>query len=190
VCVPHTQLFLSIYKHSLCAAGLHLYTIALTLPIQQPMKKEQDNYSINGYELHTQADAVRHFIQKMDINMLQLVLEDKLYHGLTKKVFLEKLELAFAIFKLTNNEELEAWNISCCVESCILECRRGYLFVGNQTPYALPLIIITKNGIVQNILECNNLKMDNVDKETALYHSIHLDDFDLKTGEDITDFPF
>lgn len=154
------------------------------------MKKEQLIHTEVMYGLKTQVEAVRHFIQKMDIGMLELLLVDKNYQGLPKKVFLEKLELAFAIFKLNHNDELDAWSSSCCVDTCMLEGKKGYIFTGKHTPYFLPLIIRIRDGIVENIYECENLRRDHHQQENIPSYRVYINDFDLKTGEDITDFPF
>ena len=80
--------------------------------------------------LRNQADAVRYFIQTMDIDMLCHILDEKMtFQDFPRNEFLLKLERVFADFKKNGDTFLQAIAGRC--GQCSKD-KSGFLFVGNK----------------------------------------------------------
>lgn len=113
--------------------------------------------------LKTQVDAVLYFLQRLDIDMVSRVLEDKrTYQNFAKPLFIKKLEDALNEFIEAGDTYLNRYNGSCNSKSCNYKCK-GYSFVGNQSENYFDLIIDSKDGVALDIYECFSLKCDNQD---------------------------
>jgi hypothetical protein len=118
--------------------------------------------------LQTQAEAVLYFFQRLDIDMLKLVLDDAhTYQDFDKKVFLKKLDYAFDDLLQAGNTYLNRYEGFCNSEECNFKCK-GYSFVGNVTNDYMDLILEIKNNKVTDIYECSkfvNSETDILKKE-------------------------
>jgi len=108
--------------------------------------------------LATQLDAVLYFMQRMDENMLKLILEDcYTYQDYDKKTFLRSLLDAFEEFQEYGNTYLNVFEGKC--NSCVskkMNCQ-GYSFLGNQTNHYMDLIFEITDDKVSDIYECFDL---------------------------------
>ncbi len=102
----------------------------------------------------TQKDAFLHYMSRMEVDMLEYVLDDEnTYNECTKAVFLEKLNETVADFKKKGNDNL-IYNIGyCAASSCNLACQ-GYIFKCNKTKDTFSLIIEEENRKIIDIFEC------------------------------------
>lgn len=104
--------------------------------------------------LKTQLDAVVYFIQLMDINMIDDLLEDDItYQNLKKSVFLNKLDDAFALFIEGGDTYLVSVYGFCEHIQCHY-LKKGFRFTGNKSRNYMDIIFIQKNGIIEDIFEC------------------------------------
>ena len=106
--------------------------------------------------LRNQADAVRYFIQTMDIEMLYLILDDKItYQNFSRNEFLLKLERVITDFKTNGDTFLNA------IEGRCSQCSKdksGFLFVGNNSKMFMNLLFDLSSGEVKDLYECSNFK--------------------------------
>ncbi len=110
------------------------------------------------HELMTQDQAVLYFIQKMDIEMVDLILSnDYTYQDFHKSVFIRKIGYAFDEFMEAGNTHLNKYEGLCDAKICNYKCT-GYTFIGNKTNHFFDLIIDIKDGVVCDIYECTILK--------------------------------
>lgn len=111
-------------------------------------------------KIKTQFDAVMHFIQQMDIEMLNDILDDKLtYEHTEKHLFINMLDTAFDTIKKGGNTILVSPKESCNNFDCPNKSN-GYSFQGNLTGDHIDLIIIESGGVVKNIYECRTFSCD------------------------------
>jgi len=109
-------------------------------------------------KIETQVDAVVHFIHKMDIEMLNDILDDKLtYQDMEKHRFLDMLEIAFDAIKRAGNEFLIPHKGMCNRSDCNYKFK-GYSFRGDNTGAHIDLIIEQTDGIVEDIYECDEFR--------------------------------
>jgi hypothetical protein len=102
--------------------------------------------------LKTQVDAVLYFLQRLDIDMVSRVLEDKrTYQNFAKPLFIKKLEDALDEFIDAGDTYLNLYNGSCNSKSCNYKCK-GYSFVGNNSGNYFDLIIDVKDGAVNDTI--------------------------------------
>lgn len=110
------------------------------------------------HEIKTQADAVLHFIQKLDIEMLDMVLEpDRIYQKFEKPHFVKLLGDAFNEFIEAGDTYLNRFPGQCNDRECHFKWK-GYTFIGNNSGNYFDLIIEIENGVVQDIFECHTFK--------------------------------
>lgn len=127
--------------------------------------------------LHTQADAVLHFLQKMDIRMLDAILEEeRTYQDMNKHVFVQKLGIALDKFIATGDTYLHRFEGHCNSELCNYKCM-GFSFVGNSSGNYMDLIVDIKDGVVHDMYECSEFKIS--DREIEKRTRIKIDEKDL-----------
>ena len=115
--------------------------------------------------LKTNADAVFYFLERMDSNMLNLILDKNLpYQDYDKKLFVKKLSYAFDEFLSRGNTHLNRFEGSCSSNVCTNVNCQGFSFVGNSTQDYMDLILEIKNNKVTDIYECSKF----VNNETDL----------------------
>jgi hypothetical protein len=111
------------------------------------------------YNIKTQEDAIRHFIERMDTEMLMGFLNSKkTYQDMSFQDFIIKLEQLFKKFIAEGDEYLISFRGKCI--GCFAY-KKGYLFVGNNTLNYISLIIDAEKGIISDIFECSKFKTKN-----------------------------
>lgn len=109
-------------------------------------------------DLKTQAGNIIYFLQRMDIEMINDLLDDKYtYQEFKKSVFILKLDQALDEFISNGDTFLNCYTGFCDSEICNYKCS-GYSFVGNNSGYYMDLIIEVKDGFVCDMCECAKFK--------------------------------
>jgi hypothetical protein len=109
-------------------------------------------------KLSNHKNAVIYFIQQMDIEMIDDILDNDLtYQKFEKDIFIDKLSIALQKFTTGGDTFLECHTGLCNNESCNYQCS-GYSFIGNESKNYMDLIIETENDIVKDIFECRKFK--------------------------------
>jgi len=112
-------------------------------------------------DIKTQSDAVLHFLQRLDIEMIDSVLEpNRTYQDFEKKTFVQKLGYALDEFIQSGDTYLNRFPGQCNSEICNYKCK-GFTFIGNNSGNYFDLIIDIKEGVVQDIYECSLFKCFN-----------------------------
>ena len=106
--------------------------------------------------LQTNADAVFYFLERLDSNILNLILDKNLpYQDYEKKVFVKKLSYAFDEFLSRGNTYLNRFEGKCTSNICTNVNCQGFSFVGNSSQDYMDLILEIKNNKVTDIFECS-----------------------------------
>ena len=114
------------------------------------LRAEQTSYP----PLRTLTDAVRYFIQSMDVDMLYNLLDDKItYQDFHRNEFLLKLERVMEDFKSNGDTFLNALEGRC--GDCYKE-KSGYLFIGNNSKRYMNLLFDLDKGEITDLFECSN----------------------------------
>ena len=118
--------------------------------------------NIQKYEdIKTQSDAVLHFLQHMDIEMIDCILEsNRTYQDFEKNIFVQKLGYALDEFIQSGDTYLNRFPGQCNSEICNFKCK-GFSFIGNNSGNYFDLIIDIKEGVIQDIYECSLFKCFN-----------------------------
>jgi hypothetical protein len=112
--------------------------------------------------LASQLDAVLYFMQRMDEDMLKLILEDcYTYQDLDKRTFLKKLTNVFDAFEEEGNTFLNIYEGKCNSDACSNKNCKGFSFVGNQSNDYMDLIIEIREDKVFDIYECYDFINEN-----------------------------
>ena len=122
--------------------------------------------------LKTNADAVFYFLEHMDSNMLNLILDKNLpYQDYDKKLFVKKLSYAFDEFLSRGNTHLNRFEGKCTSNTCTNVNCQGFSFVGNSTQDYMDLILEIKNNKVTDIFECSTFINSDTDilKKEKIY---------------------
>jgi hypothetical protein len=114
--------------------------------------------------LQTQADAVLYYIERLDNDMLKLILDtDYVNKEFDKKAFINNIANAFVKFSETGNTFLNRYEGKCTSGVCTNSNCTGFSFVGNKTHDFMDLIVKTENDKVIEIFECNQFENENND---------------------------
>jgi hypothetical protein len=109
-------------------------------------------------QLSTQADAILYFLQKLDIDMVNSILEDnRTYQNFEKKKFIDKLDDAIDEFLKSGDTFLNKHSGFCNSEVCNFNCT-GFSFIGNKSSNYIDLILDIKDGVVHDIYKCTKFK--------------------------------
>ncbi|HMU97344.1 MAG TPA: hypothetical protein PLC61_00515 [Chitinophagales bacterium] len=109
-------------------------------------------------DIKTQSDAVLYFLQHLDIEMIDSVLEpNRTYQDFEKGVFIKKLDCALDEFIQSGDTYLNRYSGQCNSESCNFKCK-GFTFIGNHSGNYFDLIVDIKEGVVLDIYECIRFK--------------------------------
>ncbi len=125
------------------------------------------NYKINNLlimsglspKLNLQIEAIRHCIEKMDIEQITAYLDDdKFYQKLEKKQFISKLNTAFDEFKENGNTRLIAFEGRCnhCDTS-----KTGFTFNGDSSDHYINIIFDLADGKIKDLFECTEFEHKN-----------------------------
>lgn len=102
--------------------------------------------------IKTQADAVRHFFQQMDVEMLDMILDDGITcQDRTKQKFLGLVTLAFQLMQKDGDTELMISEGHC---SGCTKNHKGLRFTGNYSGKYLNMLFLEKDGKITDIYEC------------------------------------
>ena len=120
--------------------------------------KSMENKIKTNRNIQSQSDAVLHFLQNLDIDMIDAVLEDnRTYQDLEKHVFIQKLGYALDEFIQSGDTFLNRHPGFCNSEICNYKCT-GFSFIGNNSGHHFDLIFDIKEGLVHDIYECTQFK--------------------------------
>ena len=109
-------------------------------------------------DIKTQSDAVLHFLQHLDIEMIDSILEpNRTYQDFEKNTFVQKLGYALDDFIQSGDTYLNRFPGQCNSEICNYKCK-GFTFIGNNSCNYFDLIIDINEGVVQDIYECSLFK--------------------------------
>lgn len=109
-------------------------------------------------KLKTQAQAVVHFIQQLDIEMVDSLLDNNLeYQDMRKDIFINKLGHAFNEFIESGDTCLNSTKGCCDSVLCNYKCK-GLSFVGDNSGNYMDLIFEIENGKVVDMYECTDFK--------------------------------
>ena len=124
---------------------------------------------IQKYEdIKTQSDAVLHFLQHMDIEMIDSILEsNRTYQDFEKNTFVQKLGYALDEFIQSGDTYLNRYPGQCNSEICNFKCK-GFTFIGNHSGNYFDLIIDIKEGVVHDIYECSLFKSEDIAESVPL----------------------
>lgn len=112
-------------------------------------------------DIKTQSGAVLHFLQHLDIEMIDFVLEpNRTYQDFEKNTFIQKFGYALDMFIQSGDTYLNRFPGQCNSEICNFKCK-GFTFIDNNSGNYFDLIIDIKEGIVQDIYECSLFKCFN-----------------------------
>ncbi len=116
------------------------------------------------FKIKSHADAVLYFIQQLDIEMVDMLLDDTLeYQEMRKDIFINKLNDVFIEFIeggdtfLKTTIQLDTTNGFCGSAVCSFKCM-GFSFVGNKSGNFIDLIFEIEEGKVLDIFECTYFK--------------------------------
>ncbi len=131
-------------------------------------------------KLETQADAVLHFFQKLDVDMVSELLDsDKSYSDLEKPLFIQKLGNAFDEFLAAGDKHLFLYPGKCCSIECDSSGCPGYAFVGNNSGLFMELVFKEEQGRVTDIYDCSDFNAYSPPRK-----------FDKRVKIDRLEFPF
>ena len=121
--------------------------------------------------LQSQPSAIIHFIQRMDIEMVNDILTDgRTYQDKDKSVFIHKLGIAFEKFIENGDTFLDCYKGFCNVKDCNFNCS-GYSFIGNHTHNYLDMVFIIQDEMVHDLYECGGFKISQpgIEKKERIY---------------------
>jgi hypothetical protein len=119
--------------------------------------------------LNTQAEAVLHFICRLDIDMVNELLDaERTYADLPKVRFIEKLGVAFNKFIHAGDESLSLEAGFCSSLECDNCGSLGYTFVGNVSGHFLDLVVVEEEGKIIDIFDCTFLEVDGSSRDRDL----------------------
>jgi len=105
-------------------------------------------------DIKNQSDAVLYFLQQLDIEMIDSILDpNRTYQNLEKHLFIQKLGVALDKFIQSGDTYLNRHQGHCNSKTCNYK-GKGFSFIGNNSGNYINLIIEIKEGIVLNIYEC------------------------------------
>ncbi|MFM8243056.1 MAG: hypothetical protein ACKN86_09650 [Crocinitomicaceae bacterium] len=119
--------------------------------------------------LTTKREALVHFFQLMDIEMIALLLNDApTYQDFPKEVFIEKLSRTFDEFKEKGDTFLNAIQGTCgiCDKS-----KNGFMFIGNASKQYMSIIFDMEGNVAKDVFECAKMKVgfSDVDRSNQLW---------------------
>jgi hypothetical protein len=107
-------------------------------------------------KISTQAEAIKHFMEKMDIEMIDAFLdEDRTYQDNTKHYFLSSLKDGFGKFTDKGDTHLIALKGKCDICD---KTKTGFTFLGNNSNKHMSVIFEIKKNRVTDLYECTSFK--------------------------------
>jgi len=109
-------------------------------------------------DIKNQVDAVIYFIQQLDIEMLDILLDPRrTYQDFEKVIFIDKLGIVFDEFRKSGDTYLNCLDGFCNSKSCSYKCR-GFSFIGNTSDNYIDIIIKIKSDAIIDIFQCSNFQ--------------------------------
>jgi hypothetical protein len=125
------------------------------------------------YSISSQDEAIKHFMEQMDIEMVDAFLEGNItYQDMDKQIFLSKLDRVFEAFKESGDAFLMSFSGSC--NSCDKN-KQGFTFVGNYSFNYISIIFDSENGTINDMYECSSFI--NEDQSLILNKKLYIDNF-------------
>lgn len=129
----------------------------------------------------TKKEIIIEAFERMDMNMLEVVLDDnKTYQEATKEIFLKKLASAFQEIKDKNVVSLKAHKGFCNSDECPNKGCNGYAFVDDVSKQYISLIFDETEDDVSDIYNCNTFKTTEEDaflsEDNRVYFSVRQDE--------------
>jgi hypothetical protein len=109
----------------------------------------------------SQRDAFVHFFKRMDLEMIDIVLDRETYMEIPKAKFMGRLERAFEMLKGFSDWQLKENHGTCLGKECEHFLDRAVEFVGNRSGYRIALVLLVKNGKIEDIAECARFRGKN-----------------------------
>ena len=117
--------------------------------------------------LKSQAEAVIHFIQHLDIEMVDTLLDNSIeYQDMRKDIFISKFGHAMNEFIEAGDTFLNTSKGFCDSIICNYKCS-GFSFVGNNSGKFIDLIIEIEEGKIVDIYECTEFKTKNTKRDRS-----------------------
>ena len=119
--------------------------------------------------LTTKREALVHFFQQMDIEMIDLLLTDApTYQDFRKEVFIEKLSRTFQQFQEKGDTFLNAVQGACgnCDKS-----KNGFMFIGNNSKQYMSILFDMEGNCAKDVYECAQMKIiyQGIDRTNQLW---------------------
>ncbi len=112
--------------------------------------------SLTENKISNQVQAIQHFIEKMDIEMIDAFLDnDKTYQDFKKNLFINKLQQAFAKFADLGDTQLFSVQGNC--NNCD-KTKTGFTFIGNNSNNYMSIIFDTADSKINDLYECSDFK--------------------------------
>lgn len=112
-------------------------------------------------KLDNQSDAVLHFIEQLDVDMVDELLDsDRTYSDLEKPIFINKLDLALDRFIKAGDTCLTRSKGVCTGQGCDNIGCSGYSFMGDKSGLFLDVVVIENKGRVEDIFDCSALDVE------------------------------
>jgi len=112
-------------------------------------------------KLDTQAETVLYFLCRLDIDMVNELLDPtRTYADLPKARFIEKLGVAFNKFIYAGDESLSLEAGFCSSLDCDNCGSLGYTFIGNVSGHFMDLIVMEEDGKIIDIFDCTYLDVE------------------------------
>ncbi|MBN8833449.1 MAG: hypothetical protein BGO53_10295 [Sphingobacteriales bacterium 39-19] len=109
-------------------------------------------------DIKTQFDAVLYFLQQLDIEMIDTLLEEnRTYQDFEKPFFISLLGAALDEFIQAGDTFLQRYPGFCNAKNCNYKCN-GFTFIGNYSGNYFNLIFDIQEGVVQDMYECPTFK--------------------------------
>lgn len=122
-------------------------------------------------KLPTQTQAIQHFIEKMDIEMVDAFLDnDKTYQDFEKYLFISKLQKAIENFANLGDTHLISCDGSC--NSCD-KTKTSFTFIGNNSKNYMSIVFDTADNKINDLYECSDFK--NMQTNLNLKERIYID---------------
>lgn len=135
-----------------------------------------------------QKDLIIDGFRKMDISLLEILLDDNLtYQNVSKALFLKKINAIFNTLKTKGDTFLISFRGVCV--GCESKGCGGYTFVGNHSRTSLDLVFEEDIEKFTDIYSCNDFstkdKMIDTNEKLSIYFSLKEKDGYVETAEDI-----
>ena len=120
-------------------------------------------------KLDTHAEAVLYFLCRLDIDMVNELLDPtSTYADLPKARFIEKLGIAFNKFIYAGDESLSLEAGFCSSLDCDNCGSLGYTFIGNVSGHFMDLIVMEEDGKIIDIFDCTFLEVQGSSRDKAM----------------------